>query len=232
MYHLKNVFNARVWLAAAAVVLSVTMQAPAQAVATVSFYSVSNTNAANVTAGAAQLFVDVTDPAGTHNVLFTFRNSGPVASSIGEIYFDDGSLLAQSIITNMTSGGFTNFTGPGATPGNLPAGNNASPAFNALAQFSSDAQGNPSNGVNPGESFSILYTLQGTQDYSDVIAELQDGRLRIGLHVRAFQPGNGSESFVNLPLSVAAIPEPSTIAFFGLGTLLLWHRSRKRITGR
>lgn len=216
-------------LMAAAVILFASY-APAQAASTLQFYSVSNTNPVNVAAGAAQLFVDVTDPSGLNNVLFTFRNLGPIASSIGEIYFDDGSLLAQSTITNSIVG-VTNFTGPGANPGNLPAGNNASPAFSALAQFSSDAQGNPSNGVNPGDRFSILYTLQGTQEYADVIAELQDGRLRVGLHVRAFADGN-SESFVNLPLSIAAIPEPSTMALFGLGTLLLWRRRGTRTAGR
>src|SRR5690606_237384 len=41
-------------------------------------------------------------PRGANQVDFTFRNSGPLASSIADIYFDDGSLLG---IAQIFSGG-------------------------------------------------------------------------------------------------------------------------------
>lgn len=60
----------------------------------------------------------------------------------------------------------------------------------------------PAKGVGPGETLGVAFSLQGGQSYADVLTELGDGSLRIGIHVQAFASG-GSESFVN------AVPEPS-----------------------
>ena len=116
---------------------------PLQAQVTLSFTGVSDNIAGDVTIGEAQLTVVVTD-AGSGQVLFTFLNVGPDASSITDVYFDDGSLLGIASIDNSDSGvSFTEL----ARPGNLPSANDASPPFVTTAGFSADsdppAQPNP-----------------------------------------------------------------------------------------
>jgi hypothetical protein len=185
------------------------------AAATLSFGCVSNLLAGNCAIGAAQLSVNVTD-AGGGQVLFSFSNNGSAPSSITDVYFDDGSLLAIALVINdLVAPGIVDFSQDAAPP-NLPAGNNASPAFVTTAGFSADS--NPptqSNGVNPGETLGIRFTLQGSQTFNDVLAELTDGRLRIGIHVQSYA-NQGSESFVNHPL-----PEPATLGLSGLSLCAL-----------
>jgi hypothetical protein len=62
----------------------------------------------------------------------------------------------------------------------------------------------------------IVFDLQGTQTFQEVLAELHGGRLRIGLHVTAFANG-ASESLVNLPLSLSQVPEPTAFSLMLLG---------------
>jgi hypothetical protein len=78
----------------------------------------------------------------------------------------------------------------GANPVNLPGGNNLSPPFVATDTFSVDAQGNPSLGINPGDTLLLTIGLLPGLDYADTIAALNAGllgqdTLRIGLHVRS-----------------------------------------------
>src|SRR5262245_32908587 len=65
---------------------------------TYTFKNITNNNATNAQAGEAQLTVEVSSVTGTGShggdlVDFTFRNVGPNASSICDVYFDDGTLL-------------------------------------------------------------------------------------------------------------------------------------------
>jgi hypothetical protein len=163
---------------------------------TVTFEGCTNTSTTNTGIGVAQLSVEVTDVGvGANQAKFIFRNSGPLASSITDVYFDDGTLLGIASITN---GAGVNFS-QGASPPNLPGGNNCTPAnpFVTTAGFTADS--NPPtqpNGVNPGESLVIVFNLISGQTFADTQAALVDGRLRIGIHVQGFA-GGGSESFVN-----------------------------------
>jgi len=177
------------------------------AAATLGFGCITTTNPGDCAIGQAQLSVNVTDPGGGQ-VLFTFSNVGAADSSIADVYFDDGSLLSIAIIINSVGVSFSQF----ATPAEMPAANLASPPFVTTAGFSadSDAPVQP-NGVNPGETLGIRFTLQGGTTYSDVLGELANGTLRIGLHVQGYASG-GSESFVN-----GSLPEPATFGFLGLG---------------
>lgn len=188
---------------------------PASAAA-LGFGCISNNIASDCTIAEAQMSVDVTDP-GAGLVLFTFSNVGPAASSITDVYFDDGSLLGIALVINYAGVDFSQI----ATPGNLPAANNASPPFVTTAGFSADS--NPPvqpNGVNPGQMLAIQFNLQGGQTYADVLSELADGTLRIGIHVQGFS-SLGSESLVS-------VPEPAAFGLLGLGLGALALRRQRR----
>jgi hypothetical protein len=188
----------------------------AQAV-TLSFFCITNNNAGNCGIGEAQLTVDVTD-LGSGSVNFRFNNSGPAVSSITEVYFDDGTLLGLSSVLHSAG---DPWTGGSASPPNLPGGNLIDPPFVATAGFLAESDPPPPhNGVRPGEWLDVIFALNGT--YSDVIDELTDGRLRIGMHVIAFSSG-GSESFVNNP-----VPVPAAVWLLGSGLLGLVGVARRR----
>jgi hypothetical protein len=185
------------------------------------FYKITNNGNPDV---SNQLYVDVLAADGGL-VEFEFHNAGPVASSITDIYFDDGTLLGISYIVNGVGVSFDN----PASPGNLPGGNLASPAFVTTADFSADSDSPVmANGVNPGEYVEIYFNLQGTQTWADTIASLNNGSLRIGLHVQAIGLPGGSDSYVNTPNDGSTVPEPGTMILLGLGLLGLGITSRKR----
>jgi hypothetical protein len=189
--------------------------APASAVL-IGFDCLTNNIAGDCAIGEAQLFVDVTD-AGGGQVSFLFTNTGADLSSITDVYFDDGTLLGIATIDESAGVSFSQ----GASPPDLPGGAEASPPFQVTAGFlaDSDPPAQPS-GVNPGEWLEIVFDLGGGGTFADVLAELTDGTLRIGIHVQGYQSG-GSESLINVP-----VPEPGTIALIGLGLAAIARRRR------
>jgi hypothetical protein len=191
--------------------------APASAV-TLGFDCLTNNLGSDCAIGEAQLTVDVVDEGGGL-VLFHFKNAGPEASAISEVYFDDGSLLALSSVIDGPGVDFE----PDANPPDLPGGQNAVPPFEVTEGFLAQSVPSPvMNGVGPSEWVKIQFTLQGGQTYADVIDELTTGELRIGIHVIGFQSG-GSESFINPP-----IPEPGTALLLGGGLAALGLRRPRR----
>jgi hypothetical protein len=181
------------------------------------FECLTNNLAGDCAIGEAQLSVDVTDQGGGV-VRFTFSNSGPAISGISEIYFDDGSLLA---LASVIDGPGVNFE-PDASPPNLPGGQNAVPPFQVTQGFLAESVPSASqNAVRPGEWVALDFTLQGGQTFADVISELNDGTLRIGIHVIAFGSG-GSESFIH------DVPEPGLASLLGLAALGLVALRRRR----
>ena len=161
--------------------------------------------------GEAQLSVDVIDLGGGQ-VAFEFANSGPAASVISEIYFDDGSLLGLSSVVNGPGVDFV----PDASPPNLPGGDTALPPFIVTAGFLAEASPAPSmNGVGAGEWVRVIFGLGGGGTHADVLAELDSGTLRIGIHVIAFASG-GSESFINVPEPGTVLLALAALAYVGL----------------
>jgi hypothetical protein len=212
---------------AGAVALAVVTTVSAAQAATYSFVGVTNNGATNTNTGQTQLSVDVTD-SGSGTVSFAFSNSGPLASSITDVYWDDqaGVLGTMGSITGSAGVSYSQI----ASPGNLPGGNTI--GF-SVSPSGASADSNPPvqpMGVNPGEWLTIVWSLVTGATYGDVLAALnlggdQSGSLRIGIHVQGFANG-GSESFVNTPAPVP-VPAAGLLMMGGLGAMALMRRRRK-----
>lgn len=171
--------------------------------------------------GEAQMFVNARD-LGVSQVLFTFTNTGPYASSITDVYFDDDGVLSGiASIGNSDPGvSFSQF----ASPSSLPGGRNLTPPFVTTRGFSvdSDPPVRP-NGVGPGELLGITFSLANGRIFDNVIAALGSGDLRVGIHVQGFA-NCGSESFVNN--NVIPAPGALVLGTIGLGSIS-WLRRRR-----
>jgi hypothetical protein len=167
----------------------------------------------------AQFSVIVSD-AGGGLVDFKFLNNVGIASSITDVYFEDGTLLAIAQITSSAGVSFSE----GASPGNLPGGNAV--GFVATTGFTADSNPPVSpNGVNTAtEWLNIRYSLQGGQTFNDTIASLNNGTLRIGMHVQSIGTEGDSDGFVN----TVVIPLPTTagLALAGLGAVAIRRRRK------
>lgn len=177
--------------------------------------------------GEASLRMAVAPGSAANSVNFTFTNFSQRSSSITEVYFDDGTLLALATVNDSGSGVLFSQIGS-ANPSNLPGGNSMSPRFQTTAGFLVDVgSGGNTRGVQNQldggvqEFVTINFTLQPGRSYADTIAALNgplgDGNdLRVGLHVRGFAMPYGSsmsESFVNLS---SPIPEPDSVAMLAM----------------
>ena len=219
---MKAVFRAVAFVAAALLASASSVEAAVS----YSFSGVTSNNVTNTAIGEANLSMMVSDNGGGF-VRFDFYNSGPEASSITDVYFDDAAdpaLFVTPISQIINSSGVAFSTW--ARPGNLPGGG----SFDATRGLTADSD--PAvqpNGVNPGETLGVILELDNGHSYGDVITALSDTSLRVGLHVQGFANG-GSESFINNPGggSPPAVPEPSTLAIFGLGALFAGRRMRRR----
>lgn len=209
----------------AAAVLSMGLATAAQA-QNYSFSCVSNNSATNCATGVSQLGMTLTQGVGFVDFLFT--NAGPLASSITDIYWDwaDGEALFDNSTGTITSSSGVSYNW-GASPQNLPAGQNLTPDFTAELGADSNAPRTQQSGVNPGEWVSFRF-LTGV---TSTAADLASGDLRIGLHVQGFANG-GSESYVNRSTTVVApVPEPEAYALMlaGLGVVgAVARRKRKQ----
>jgi len=208
-------------------VLLVPLITPAHAV-TFGFTKI--TNNGNVDVGT-QLSLNITAESATQT-RFTFSNTGSIASSITDIYFiNQAPLLFQGLINPPTAGTAPTFdpsagvafSSP-ATPANLPG----APASFDPVRFSADSDSPvSSNGINPGETLGIIFTLLSGKSFADVIAAMFAGTLQVGLHVQSIGLTGGSDSYL------AATPLPGALPLFATGLaclgLLRWRRKSRNV---
>lgn len=209
---------ARAWLTTMSLVAGF-CTAPAVSAATYQFTCIpdSLSSLGDCSIAQTQIEMDVVSLA-TNQVAFTFRNAGPGASSVEGIYFDDGTLLGISSVIDKDdgTGGLSgvDFTAGSAAPPELPRAHNLSPTFETTAGFLADADApTVKNGVNPDEWVTIVFALQSGGTYEDVVTELSNGELRVGLHVIGFESG-GSESLVN---EFTPVPVPAAFWLLASG---------------
>jgi len=111
------------------------------------------------------------------------------------------------------------------TSGAFPEGNNASPSFAENQGLHFTKNGGASNAINKGEQLGIRVNLAAGKTVTDVLAALDNGSIRVGLHLQGYASG-GSDSYINgTPPSV---PDAgSTLALLGLGLVGIGMARRK-----
>jgi len=185
---------------------------------------------------AQQLSLKVT-PYGTNQVLFDFRNNiAPYAVSspyiingiIGSVFFEDGALLGLAKILDIDN---EPALYPGVdfkTSGNpeektFPVGGTLVPPFKTTAHFWATKDQSIDNGVNPVEKVGIVFDLESTKTFADVITAINLGftnpnpggntSIRIGVHVQNLPPETAqSDSFILTPIPASVI-----LGVLGLG---------------
>ncbi len=211
----------------AVIVLTVTSLSQGQF--TYSFVNITGNSATNAGIGEDQFFMDVSEY-NASEVLFRVYNTGPEASSITGVYFENSLLDGISgLIEDTTEVDFEAF----ASGGNLPGGNQPSVDFDEDFRADAVAQGEflngvPANGIGPDEELGVIVNLVGSTTYEDVIANLNAGDTRVGLHVQAF-PDGGSEAFVsNGQVTVIPAPGAASLAFLGIFATKMLKRKKNQ----
>jgi hypothetical protein len=105
----------------------------------------------------------------------------------------------------------------------------AVPRFQTTEDFSMDsAPPVMRNGVNPGERLGIVFDMKPDTLFADILAGLNSGDLRVGLHVQGIPGGSGS--FVSVPgpgPSATALPDAAqTAMLLGLAMAVLGVRRK------
>lgn len=191
---------------------------------TVGFERITNNSVADA---SAQLSVDITD--GGDGALLDFTvSAGPnPGANIAEIYFDDGPPVLFDPPPVVVSQIGASFEVGNNSPGELPSANNATPPFNTTSGLEAEADGNNATGVTVGDTLILKLIYAGAADFNSVLAALDSGAFRIGLHVRSLLNGQ-SDSFVNTPPQVVPVPAAAWLFLTALGGLGFagWRRRR------
>ena len=132
----------REWSLEMAAILAIATFAGSASALPVGFSCITGNDAGNCATGAAQLSVAVSDVGG-NEVLFHFSNTGASASSITDVYFDDGTLLGIAGLIDADDDALGSFGSAGvdfsqgASPPDLPGG--SSVGFEVTAGFLADS---------------------------------------------------------------------------------------------
>ena len=157
------------------------------------------------------LYVDVSNTDGGTAATFTFTSAVSGSEVVTSIYWDWSGLDEGASLSSPT------WTGsPGASfaagSGNMPGGNTV--GFHADYTLDrAKGSGGVAHGLNAGETLSVSFVLSGL-GYDALIAALNTGDVRLGLHVQSVDLGAGSFAATATPT-----PVPSAVWLMGTGLL-------------
>jgi len=162
---------------------------------------------------------------GTKLVVFDIFNYGNAAAPsmfISKVFFDDNNNYLSGPSVNFSNIGQVGFSG-GANNDQLPQGGNS---FTTDYSFSHVAGSGNAWGVQAGEKLGLSFVA----NYDNVISALNDGTLKLGLHVQAL-PNDASASYISSNSgNTENTPEPLTMlaagAAVGFGTMFKKQRDR------
>jgi hypothetical protein len=156
--------------------------------------------------------------------IFNFGNPSANNMFIAGVFFDDNGYLSSSSApwVNVSNVGEVAFSG-GASNAQLPQGGKSFSTDYAF--FSNNGAGN-AFGIQGGEKLGLTFAA----NYNNVLAALNSGELKIGLHVQAL-PNGASDSYISSNgVSTENTPEPLTMlaagAAVGFGTMFKKQRAQ------
>jgi hypothetical protein len=167
---------------------------------------------------------DVVDQ-GLSLVFFKINNRENAAASdmfISKVFFDDNNNYLSGPSANVSNIGQVAFNG-GASNDQLPQGGNN---FTTDYAFSRLPGAGNAFGIQAGETLVLGFKA----NYNNVIAALNDGTLKIGLHVQGL-PNGASDSYISTSSgNTENTPEPLTMlaagAAVGFGTMFKKQRAQ------
>lgn len=160
---------------------------------------------------ADQVVLEIIDNGGIVGFQIT-NNTGGIFGIIEQVNFDDSALDLLGALDSLVQTNNVDFSEDLA---NLPQGNNV--GFDSTDGFQSNppAAGANANGIQPGDSLTINFALNGGATFDDVVAALISGELRLGIHVIAFADGS-SDALVSAP-PPSEVPVPAAFWVMGVG---------------
>jgi hypothetical protein len=154
--------------------------------------------------------------------IFNLGNSAAPSMFISKVFFDDNNNHLSGPSVNFSNIGQVGFSG-GASKDQLPQGGNG---FTTDYAFSRVPGAGNEFGIQAGEKLGLSFVA----NYNNVIAALNDGTLKVGLHVQAL-PNGQSDSYISSSSgNTQDTPEPLTMlaagVAVGFGTMFKKQRAQ------